>query len=373
MAELAQWPSGLTWLAVIPMLGLLIFVHELGHFLAALRMKVKVEEFGFGYPPRLLTLFERGGVKYTLNLIPLGGFVRMAGEEGDFEAEGSLASKKPGQRTLVFVSGPAMNLLLAVILFSLLFMIGIPIPYGPVQVLDISPDSPAERADMQVGDILLTIGGAEIYTLGDVERATTSYLGREVEITLSRHGEVLTVVLVPRRPEDRPSNQGAMGIVIQLKQVDEIVYNRLPWWRAIGQGLRQTAELTVLMVGSLSDLLRAFFLPTEPLPGGGLAGPIGIARLTGELVRLGWIPFLNLTAFLSLNFFLINLLPLPALDGGRLIFVFLEWIRRGKRIPPEREALVHLVGMALLITFMVVISYFDLIQWIRGESIIPGG
>ncbi|MGQ9628401.1 MAG: M50 family metallopeptidase [Anaerolineae bacterium] len=366
--ELLNWPSGLEWLAVIPMLAVLIFVHELGHFLAAIRTGVKVEEFGFGYPPRLLTLFERKGVKYTINLIPLGGFVRMAGEEGNFDAEGSLYRAKSWKRFIIFTSGPVMNLILAVLLFSFaLFAIGMPVATGKIEVTSVNPDSPAARAGFEEGDILLEIGGTRIKTLSDVTQATDAHLGREVEVVLKRGDETLSVKLVPRSPEDRPANQGPMGIAI----TNEVIYTRLNLFEALVQGARQAFEVIVMILVFLSQVLKNLLFPTQAMPDVGLAGPIGIARLTGELVRRGWMPFLHLAAFLSLNFFLLNLLPLPALDGGRLVFVILEWLRRGKRISPEKEALVHLVGMALLISAMIVISYFDLIQWIRGETILP--
>lgn len=369
MTGLTQWPSGLEWLAVFPMLSVLIFVHELGHFLAALWMRVGVEEFGFGYPPRMFTLFERRGVKYSINWIPFGGFVKMVGEEGDFEAEGSLVSKKPWQRAIVLFAGPFMSLLLAVIVFSLIFfIIGTPTFTGYVQVEQVALDSPSSRAGIQAGDIMLSVAGTEIHTTTDVSETTDRYLGQEVELILRRDGERLSVTLTPRRPEDTPPRQGAMGVVIS----NEIIYLRASMWQAIVQGASQTVEVTILIVNSLSMIMRALLIPAESLPEGGVAGPIGIARITGELVKQGWLPVLNLTAFLSLNFFLLNLLPLPALDGGRLVFVFLEWIRGGKRVSPEREAMVHLVGMALLVALMFVVSYFDLVHWIRGDALIPG-
>ncbi len=370
MTGLAQWPSGLEWLAVVPMLSLLIFVHELGHFLAALWMKVGVKEFGFGYPPRMFTLFEHRGVKYSINWIPFGGFVKMVGEESDFEAEDSLTRKKPWQRAIVMCAGPFMNLLLAVIIFSLIFLvIGSPTPTGHVQINEVAPDSPASQAGLRGGDIILSIAGAEIHTTTDVSDTTARHLGQEVELILRRAGERLSVILTPRLPEDTPSDQGAMGIVIS----NEIVYIRASAWQAIAQGVNQTVAVTIMIVNSLNIIMRAILIPAESLPEGGVAGPIGIARITGELVKQGWLPFLSLTAFLSLNFFLINLLPLPALDGGRLVFAFLEWVRGGKPISREREAMVHLVGMALLVALMFVISYFDLVHWIRGDALIPGG
>ncbi|HID30221.1 MAG TPA: PDZ domain-containing protein, partial [Desulfobacterales bacterium] len=247
--EFASLPSGLEWLAVIPMLAVLIFMHELGHFLAAIRLGVKVEEFGFGYPPRLLTLFERKGVKYTINLIPLGGFVRMVGEEGNFEAEGSLHSKKPWQRFIIFVAGPFMNLILAIALFSLLFYaLGMPILTGKIVVSAVSPDAPAARAGIEVGDILLEVGGTPIKKLEDVSRATKPFLGREVEVVLKRGEQTLHLRLTPRKPEDCPPNQGAMGIVIS----NEVTHFPLSVWQSLGQGISQAFRVMALILIFLS-------------------------------------------------------------------------------------------------------------------------
>jgi len=127
------------------------------------------------------------------------------------------------------------------------------------------------------------------------------------------------------------------------------------------------------MAEGLGQVVIGALSPAVPVPEGGVTGPIGIARLTGEVMRTGWLPFIDFTGFLSVNFALLNILPLPALDGGHLVFVLLEWIRRGKRIPPEREALVHLVGMVVLMGFVVVVSYLDIVRWLEGASVLPGG
>jgi regulator of sigma E protease len=363
--------SGWGWLAVIPVLGVLVFVHELGHFLAARWMKVEVEEFGFGYPPRLATLFERNGVKYTINLLPLGGFVRMVGEEGDFDREGSLYRKQPWQRAVVLVAGPAMNLVLAAVVLALVLWLGAPQYHGPVTVKEVTPGTPAEQAGLQAGDIIRAINEQPIDSLEAVTQTISQHLGEQADVTIERNGETFTRAILLRPPEDRPSNQGAMGIVIELGNVDSITYDRLAWPAALARGLIQTFQLFVLMLAGLGSLVLGLFTGAG-MPGGGVAGPIGIAQLSGEVARQGIRPLLNFTAFLSVNLGLLNLLPLPALDGGRLVFVVIESIR-GKRIPPEREAVVHFIGMMLLIGLMVVISYFDVARWLSGQPLMGGG
>lgn len=363
--------SGWGWLAVIPVLGLLVFVHELGHFLAAQWMNVEVEEFGFGYPPRLATLFERNGVKYTINLLPLGGFVRMVGEEGDFDKEGSLYQKRPWQRVVVLVAGPVVNLALAALILALVLWLGAPQYHGPVTVKEVTPGTPAAQADLQAGDVIVSIAGQPIDSLEEVSRVISQHEGQQTEVTVQRNGDRFTREIMLRSPGNRPANQGAMGIVIELGSVKSITYNRLPWPLAAVQWVFRSVQLFLLMLVGLGDLVLGWFTGAG-MPGGSVAGPIGIAQLSGEAVRQGIRPLLNFTAFLSVNLGLLNLLPLPALDGGRLVFVFLEWIR-GKRIPPEREAVVHFIGMVVLIALMVVVSYFDLARWLSGQPLLGGG
>lgn len=367
MVDLSLLSNKLAWLAVIPVLGILVFWHELGHFLAALWMKVKVEEFGFGYPPRMATLFERKGIKFTLNWLPLGGFVRMAGEESGFDAEGSLPSKRPYQRAIVLLAGPLMNLILAPILYAIVFSAGVAYPLGKVEISAIAPGSPAALAGLQTGDQFVLVGDKRPTTTDDVRETILQYRGRAMPITVMRGEQTLSLSITPRTPAATPAGEGAAGIGIQRALVTASSFGQ-----ALTMGVQRTGEVVILMTTGLGQLVRNVIAPApDAAPMGGVAGPVGIARITGELARQGLLPLIELTAFLSLNFFIINLLPLPALDGGRLVFVILEAIRRGKRIPPEREAIVHLIGMAGLLALMLVISYFDLAAWWSGAPLFP--
>ncbi|MFN8483389.1 MAG: RIP metalloprotease RseP [Anaerolineae bacterium] len=347
-------------LVVIPVLGVLVFVHELGHFLAARRLGVQVDEFGFGLPPRAMTMFERDGVKYTLNWLPLGGFVRMAGEEGDFETPGSLWSKRPWQRATILVAGPFMNFLAAAVLFSIVFMMGVPAPApnGRVQVYDVFPGSPAQAAGLQRDDLILSVDGKPIDTTATLVAAIEAAGGREVPVAIERGGQPMTLNLTPRA-----SGEARAGISIGTEQITE----RYGPVEAVLRGIQTTASAVASTLAFFGKLIAGLFTRATMPEGASLSGPIGIARITGQVAQEGFDRLLALAAIISVSLGTLNLLPLPALDGGRLLFVVLEWVR-GKRISPEREAFVHAIGMVSLLLVMLIVSYFDVARWIGGVS-----
>ncbi|MCS6845645.1 MAG: site-2 protease family protein [Caldilineales bacterium] len=369
--------SGLAVLAVVPILGFLIFVHELGHFLAARWMGVRVREFGFGYPPRMLKLFERNGVEYTLNWLPLGGFVKMVGEQDDFDGPGSLAAAPPLRRAVVLAAGSFMNIVTAVVLFAvLLAVVGVPrLTVDPaglrVQIEAVAPDSPAAAAGLQVGDVFLTIDGVEVFGPENVSNAIRAGAGRPVVIVVERAGQPLTVSVVPRLPAEIPPGQGAIGVrIAAVIPPDAVTRERMGVGQALVAGVTYTVRFIGLMIEGLSGLLRGLIGQQAAMPEGGVGGPVAIARITAEVARQGWADLIELTAILSLNLAVINLLPIPALDGGRLFFVLVEGIRR-KRIPPEKEALVHLAGFALLLGLMALITVVDVQNWLAGRPPLP--
>jgi len=350
----------LTIVIFIAILVLLILAHELGHFMTAKLSGVKVEEFGLGFPPKLIS-FKRGETVYSLNAIPLGGFTKLLGEE-DPTLPGSLASKSITTRVLVLSAGSLMNILLPILLFSISFMIPHDMLLEKVQIEEVAPGSPAQSAGIEPGDTILEINGHPIKNRGDVGYLIQRNLSSEVNILLEKAD--LSQREVKMKPRwNPPEGQGAIGIVIT--GVDSTVAREsYPFWKAIPSSITRCWEILVLFRNEIVKLI---------IGGTGLqvTGPIGIAELTGEFAKAGMSALLEFTALISINLAIINLFPFPGLDGGRLVFVALEWVRRGRRIPPQKEGLVHLIGFIILIGILVVVSYYDIIRIIHGESLLP--
>lgn len=336
-----------------------IIVHELGHFLAAKVRGVPVLEFGLGYPPRLLGVKVRGTI-YSINIIPLGGFVRMPGEVDPSDPD-SLASRGIGTRFLVMVAGPLMNILLPVVIFAFIFALPQRTVAGTVVVEGVSDASPAQAAGVMPGDIIRKVDGRTVEHNYDLSYLIQLRLGAETNWEMQRGNQILTVSMVPRwKP---PEGQGATGVKVEVRDIQEVT-RRQTWWRAIYSGGQRTVEILVL---AKNEVYRWIIGAARPV----VAGPVGIAQMTGEVARYGFMPLLELAALLSINLAVINILPIPMLDGGRLLFLGIEVVRGGKRVPPEKESLVHLIGFVLLIVFAIVITYFDIVRVIRGESFIP--
>lgn len=336
--------------------SLLVFAHELGHFLAAKWRGVKVEEFGFGYPPRLFKIAEVGGTKLTVNVIPFGGFVRLQGEN-DPTLPGSLASRGWRVRGGVFIAGSVMNMVLAALLFGATALIGEPVAITGVEITEVTPGTPAEAAGVKAGDLILELDGLEITDALALQEHTSNRKGQEVSLLLEREGERLEVTLTPRL--NPPSGEGPMGITMHTVVVGTKLV-RYEAWRAIPIGLSRTFRAVGVIVLSVIYMVRGLIAPE-------VTGPIGIAQATAQVAQMG-LPFLlQFTAFLSVNLALINLLPFPGLDGGRLAFVLLEVLRGGKKVDPEKEGLVHLIGMLILISMVLVVSYFDILRGSGGS------
>ena len=349
-----------TVVAFVGVLVVLILAHELGHFFTAKAFGVRVDEFGLGFPPRLLSV-KRGETRYSLNVVPLGGFVKMAGEE-DPKVPRSLASKGIGTRILVLSAGSLMNLLLPLLLFSIAFMVPHEVVSGQVLVEEVAPGSPAERAGIEPGDTVLRVNGDSVRNTGDLGRYIQLNLGREVAI-LVKHADSTTeeVQVIPRwRP---PEGQGAIGVVIKTSS-PTIVGQHYPFWQAIPMGISECIETFMLFKNGIISMI----IGTAPAV---VAGPVAIAQITGEVAKAGISPLLEFAAFFSINLAIINIFPLPALDGGRIVFVLLEWGRRGKRVPPKTEGMIHLIGFAMLIAAIMLITYQDIIRIVSGESLIP--
>ncbi len=381
-----------TIIAFLAVFGLLVIIHEMGHFVTAKLSRIHVIEFGIGFPPKLFS-FTRGETTYTLNAIPLGGFVKMAGEE-DPSAPRSLAGKPAPIRALVISAGALMNAILPVLLFAIVFMVPKDTVAGDVVVARVSEASPAAFAGVLPGDVIYQVNGQRIENFGDLSYQLRLRTGATATMVVHRDrlvadlqegviaGEVPPDALesalagvtishghytaakdvVPRwRP---PDGQGATGIQIGLARA-HLTDRSQSFFPAIGNGARRTVETTVLVKNEITGW---FIGTSEPQ----LSGPVGIAQITGEVASIGILPLLELAALLSLNLAVLNILPLPALDGGRLFFLFIEVLRRGKRIPAKKEAMVHMAGFFILITAVVIISYYDILRIARGDSLLGG-
>jgi regulator of sigma E protease len=341
-------------LAFFPILSLMMFVHELGHFITARLAGITVQEFGFGLPPRLWGV-RRGGVMYSINAIPFGAFVKMLGEE-DPTAPDSFASKPRVIRALVLAAGSVMNFLLAVAAFSMVYIVGVPrlAADGPVHLGGISPDSPAQAAGLQPDDTIVSFDGQSV-TVQSFRELTQTHLDQPIQLGVRRGDQDRQVVLTPRSAP--PAGQGAVGVILDANEVA-----RLGPVGAIRQGFDQTMRAigATFMIPKL--VLEGAIAPSDAR----LIGLPGMARLTSEAVDYAvdtgfWYPVFILTGLFSAGLSVANMLPIPALDGGRLFFVILEWVR-GRRVPPEREAAYHFVGIVVLLALMVIISVNDIIS-----------
>lgn len=360
-------------------LGLLVFVHEFGHFIVARKNGVKAEEFGFGFPPRAIGLVKTDdGWKavfrakptdknfkntiYSLNWIPLGGFVKIKGEMGEDAGDNdSFVRKKIWQRALILFAGVAMNVVAAAIFLAIGFGIGMPqalddgvskfarVRDAEIQIINVVDGTPAEKSGIEPGDIMVSIDGREFEKMS----ALGEYVGGKeniaTKVIIKRGEEILEKTVIPQKIEEYK----VIGYGIGMVKVGVVSY---PWYIAPWEGTKETFFY-------IKEILRAFGLLMKDLVMGDkisvdLSGPVGIAVLTGKVARLGVIYLLQFVALLSVNLAIINFLPFPALDGGRLLFLFIEWLR-GKPVNQRVENLIHNTGFTLLLILIVLITYRD--------------
>ncbi len=435
------------WLLIVPILAVLVTVHEFGHFFAARFFGVEVEEFGIGLPPRIIGRRWKGTL-WSLNAIPLGGFARMKDENTSGAAPDSFQTKPAYARAIILIAGIVFNFIFAGILFAIIFTVHgvatgeqrlttnrvdanspaqnagwqpgdqivrvggvavksqdefqnalaastgkpvqvdilrggqvIPTTFTPpaerVVVGGVNASSPAHDAGWQAGDQIVRLNGQAVQTRAELTRAIEAAAGQPIPIDILRDGQTISTTITPRR--NPPSGQGPLGITIDTRLATSTglsikvadINAREPIWRAIPDGFGETARGIGDTYAGLTRLVRG------RQPGGveNLTGPVGIAQVVGEVVQQAtipvWVVILNITAFISINLGILNLLPIPALDGGRLLFVLIEWVRRGKRVPAEREGMVHLIGMAVLLTIFVLVAFLDIQRILDGRSILP--
>lgn len=353
-----------TVLVFVGLLLVLVLAHEWGHFFAARLAGCRVEEFAFGFPPRLFS-WRRGGTRYSLNLLPIGGYVKIEGEDMTEQQPGpaSFGSKPVGSRLMILAAGVIMNVVLAYVLLTIQAGSGVPVVVTAENVahvrarktfvVDVAPGSPAAQAGVAALDRIVAVGDREQPTAEDVRLTVAEQVGREVTIELERRGVPVTVRLVPRR--EPPPGEGALGVAMQ-----ETGLEVFPWWQTPWRGLVRTGEMMTAIVGQFWLLLVR--LTSGEAIGDVVTGPVGIAVLTNEVLSLGASYLLEFAALISLNLALINFLPFPALDGGRMLLAAVEGMA-GRRLPARLEHYTHLAGFAALLALMLFITIKDVARF----------
>lgn len=354
----------MTILVFFIVLSVLILAHEWGHFITAKRSGAKVEEFGFGFPPRIFS-FKKDGTEFSLNLIPFGGFVKIFGESGDNkDTKGSFSGLKISKRAKIISAGVFMNLVLAFFLLSFVDLIGKPTiitennaAYArniQLRILETAKDSPAFSAGLKSGDIVSELslnGKSQIVSDYDTfKKIIDEANGNEVLIKIKRGSESIDFKITPRI--NPPENEGAIGV--SLAQVGLV---KSKWYLFLWDGLKDTASLFWLIISSLYLLFRTLIFEGRMM--GELAGPIGIATITGQAYSMGLPYLINLTALLSIHLAILNFLPFPALDGGRIVFLVFEKLR-GRPVSQKIEQAVNLFGFVLLLSLMAFITWKDI-------------
>ncbi len=421
------------------MLSLLVFVHELGHFATALLFNIRVEEFAIGFPPRAFAVNYKG-IDYAINWLPLGGYVKIVGENGDSDDPRSFGKAAAWKRIIVLAAGSFMNLLLAIIIFTGLSVIGEQQPDAPLTgVASVTQGSPADLGHIQPGDNIIKVAGQSVTTVEALRSLSDQHRGIPTDFVVNRNGQEITLKITPSKGDAVPLGvglaywvspaklenvqAGSAAAKAGLKPGDEIIQinnqtvnnvpsvshmlattgtvqvvvnragqkvgplevtvpdgNKLPGFifalpqhtvyynpvDALGRALSSTWDVITALPRGIRDALAG------KSQGPGVTGPLGIAQLYAEVAQqAGFSGVLKLTALLGISLFMINLLPLPALDGGRLLFILIELIRGGRRIAPEKEGIAHLAGMVVLLTFILIISFFDAQRLFQHVSLMP--
>ncbi len=349
-----------SFLSFVVVLGLLIFVHEFGHFLFAKLFGVKVLKFSLGFGPKLVGR-RHGETEYLISAFPLGGYVKMMGEQPGEEipaedAKRSFANKPVWQRMIVVAAGPFFNLLFAVLLFFGIFaLVGLPTLVPGTTIGQVSAQSPADAAGFKAGDTILAIDGQPTGRWEDVSDIVANCKGRELAITVHRNGQTL---VLKGRPTPQPTRNVFGEVVgerylLGISRLDDFTYEKVGIGKALIAGLVQTWSFIYLTLMGIVKIIESV------VPASELGGPIRIAQLAGERLHDGWLHWFHFMGVLSINLGILNLLPVPILDGGHLAFFSIEAIRR-KPLSLSTQDILQRVGMLLLGTLMIFVFYNDI-------------
>lgn len=369
----------LTIVVFFLILGVIVLVHEAGHYFTAIKNGIKVDEFGLGLPPRAIGFYKDDNGKWvrvgrkaheaqktiwSLNWVPLGGFVKIKGEEGeDINDPDSFAQKSILARGVVLSAGVFMNIVFAMVMLTILFILGTPqilddrelppsarISNEHIRILNVLEESPAARAGIEVADIVKKVDGETFGEIGDVQAYMDERIGEEVRLTIERKKELIEVDVVPEILTQ--TERGGIGVA--LVEMGQVSY---PWYTAWFYGIKETFILIGGIFAGFYLVIKNLIVSQQLV--GEVYGPVGIATLVGDSIDLGYLYVLQFTAVLSTIIAVINYLPFPALDGGRVLFLIIEAIRR-KPVDQKFEATMHNIGFALLMILVVIVTYRDI-------------
>lgn len=356
----------LTIIVFILILGFLVLVHELGHFLMARKFGVAVEEFGLGFPPKVIGK-KVGNTLYSLNAIPLGGFVKIKGEDaGSSEEQDSFASRPVWQRILIVAAGVSMNIIIGWLVLVILFSVGAPmeitsdinrsyVKSSEIVVNEVLPDSPADRAGLKAGDKISAINNERLTTIENLQLLVNNNANKELSVFYKRSNQEQKTVLTPQKIDNIDIGRVVMGVGLS-----EVGLVRYPLSQALWVGTKATGNYLQRIVFAFGGIIKNLWQGSGV--GDSLGGPVAIAVTTKDMVSLGWQYTLMFMAILSFNLSIINILPFPALDGGRIVFFVIEKIR-GKPSRQAVEAWFHRIGFALLMLFALFITYRDIMRF----------
>ncbi len=354
----------LTVLLFVLILSVLVFVHELGHFLVARACGMHVEEFGFGFPPRAAGFRMKGGETiYSVNWIPIGGFVRIKGENGNNKNDhDSFSSKKSWQRFLVLIAGVTMNFFLAIVLFSIGFLVGLPsvidrelptqarVRESRLQIMEVVHESPAARSGIESGDSIVSLDGKSIEDADQARTYLVEHGGTGVDVLIEKENKTQQTFHVV---SEALKGTATVGIGVAFVRTGLVSY---PFYLALPHGFLATVQMTSDILQSFSGLIVSVFSGNNV--SASLSGPVGIAVMTGQVAAMGLVYLLQFAAILSINLGVINVLPFPALDGGRIFFLIIEKLR-GRAVNERFEIAVNNLGFLMLMALVMFVTVKD--------------
>lgn len=336
-------------------LSVLVLVHEWGHFVAARKTGVKVEEFGLGLPPRVFGKKIKGTV-YSLNWLPIGGFCRLYGEDGEGKGADAFNHKNPWQKMLIVLGGVIMNLVLAVVIFSVVYtIVGVPVETDRVLIVGVSPNSPAEKSGLKENDVILKVNDLPVKKVDELIEEIEKNKGSNVELEIIERGQTQRSVRTLEVRENPPEGEGAMGVAISNTEMEKV-----PWYRVdqgIVAGFKEACYWGEIIFGGVVKMIGGLLTGNVPKD---VSGPIGMYQATSAINKnQGFLAVLHFFGIVSVNLAVVNVLPFPALDGGRIIFVLYEMVTK-KKANQKFEVVVNNIGMLLLLGLILIITLGDI-------------